>query len=111
MSGLPGLPVSQGAKSNSEFAVYRALYDYTPSEQDIAEGCLVVCCGDLLQVQRPFVVASGTEWKPEGKFIHSCSYISSFSDSRELQWLPIPERNHFKIANLCYRAVHAGQLG
>lgn len=79
MSGPTGLPASQGVKSNSEFAVYRAVYDYTPTEQDIAEGCLAVCCGDLLKVKRPFVVNSGTEWKPEGKFIHPFSYINFLS--------------------------------
>ena len=87
MSGLTGLPASQGAKSNSEYAVYRALHDYIPTEQDIADGCLAVCCGDLLQVKRPFVVSSGTEWKPECKLVFVSNFVCEFTAG--------PQRNLF----------------
>jgi hypothetical protein len=53
-------------RSNSEYAIYRALYDYTPEPEDQADGYLVICCNDLFMVKRPFTPETGTEQKPGG---------------------------------------------
>jgi hypothetical protein len=69
--GLLQAIVSQSsptASSNAEFAVYRALYDYTPEPEDLTDGYIAIKSNDFLQVKRPVELDSGTEQKPGGKF-------------------------------------------
>ena len=50
----------------SKFAYYKVRHPYTPSDEYLKDGFLVIEVGDIFEVKRPVKLEGGTEEQPEG---------------------------------------------
>jgi len=52
-----------------DYALYRVITEYIPSEEYEASGCMAIRRGDMLEVERPVNLEDGTEEKPKGMLV------------------------------------------